>query len=75
MKKLEIHVGNISVFLKFGDGDGYGYGYGYGYGSRYVISDGFDCVDGGYGGGYGEGYGSGNGYYKTKDRQLVGDNE
>jgi len=61
MEKLEIHVGNVITFLKFGYDDGYvvyGSGFSYGYGN--------------YGGSSGKG--DGWGYYKTKDRQLVGGN-
>jgi len=73
MKKLKIHVGSITTFLKWG------YGNYCGYGNSYGFSDG--CGEG-FSIGYGDlsrnlnddvGYGSGSDYYKIKDRQLVSD--
>jgi len=76
MKKLEIHIGNVAMFLKLG----YGIGDGGGYISREGESRGYGNGYSGNGYGYhvniyGEGYGSGNGYYKYIGRQLVGDGD
>jgi len=60
MKELKFHVGNVTAFLKFGWIYGDGEGCGYGHNYGYY---------------YGGGDGFSDGYYKIKDRQLVGDNE
>lgn len=76
MKKLKFHVGNVIVFLKFGGGGGYGYGEGISYGcgkyDEWGIGDGWGDGDG-----KSDSHNSGApyGYYKTKDRQLVGNEE
>jgi len=66
MKRLKIHVGNVTTFLKLDHGWGNGFGRGYAYGARYKFSCGiyYNCFDG-------DGFGDGFGYYKTKNKVLV----
>jgi len=63
---LKFHVGNVATFLKLGYSDGWGYGNAYGHSNALGFS---------WGNVSGNGYGYGDGYYRYKDRQLVGDGE